>query len=326
MEHADIFSPQNQLPSFSIVLETENLANADINKLSHSLNSLENQDLSPIQANEVLLIDSGDVPPQKLKLLCQKYPWIKVYQAPSQIGYYQAKMLGANTVTGEIVVYCDCDCIYESNWLRNLLLPFTQNDEIQIVAGETTTLARGIYGTAMALTYIFPQYSKHKILKPTSQYFLNNVAFRRQFLLQYPIPTELVLYRGNCVIHAHKLRSLGYTIWRQPQARATHAPPSGLSHFFWRFLLIGHDYYWQNRLLGKSQQQDCESLANWQGKLRIFWERISAMFADKPSHVIYFPLAIPIVITAVILIFTGYVITLFQPHYLLEIYNHTLGK
>jgi len=164
------------------------LANADIKKLSQSLNSLENQDLSPIQPNQVLLIDSGDVPPQKLKLLCQKYPWLKVYQSPSKIGYYQAKMPGANTVTDEIVVYCDSDCIYESNWLRNLLLPFTQNDEIQIVAGETTTLTQGIYGTAMALTYIFSQYSKHKILKPTSQYFSITLLFAANFSYNTPFP------------------------------------------------------------------------------------------------------------------------------------------
>jgi glycosyltransferase involved in cell wall biosynthesis len=314
------------LPSFSIVLETENLANADINNLSKSLNSLVNQDLSPTHANKVLLIDSGNVPSQKLEQLRQKYPWIKVYQAPSGTRYYEAKMLGANLVTGEIVVYCDSDCIYETNWLRNLLIPFTQSDEIQVVAGETTTQARGIYGTAMALTYIFPQYSKQKTLKRTSQYFLNNVAFRREFLLQYPIPTELVLYRGNCVIHAHTLRSLGYTIWRQPQARATHAPPSGLSHFFWRFLLIGHDYYWQNRLLAKSQQKYRDSMAGLQGKLQAFSSRISKMFTNQPSHIIYFPLAIPIVMTSVVLVFVGYIITLFQPRYLLKVYNQILGE
>ncbi|PMB39708.1 glycosyl transferase family 2 [Fischerella thermalis CCMEE 5330] len=326
MGQTKAFQPKERLPSFSIVLETENLANAEINKLSESLNSLVNQDLSPTQANEVLLIDSGDVPPQKLEQLRQKYPWIKVYQAPSGTGYYQAKMLGANLVTGEIVVYCDSDCIYETNWLRNLLIPFTQSDEIQIVAGETTTQARGIYGTAMALTYIFPQYSQQKTLQPTSQYFLNNVAFRREFLLQYPIPTELVLYRGNCVIHAHTLRSLGYTIWRQPQARATHAPPSGLSHFFWRFLLIGHDYYWQNRLLAKFQQKYRDPTAGLQSKLQILCKRLSKMFTNQPIHIIYLPLAIPIVITSVVLVFIGYVITLFQPHYLLKVYNQILGE
>lgn len=309
---------KEKLPSFSIVLETENLANADINGLFQSLISLANQDISPPQANEVLIIDSGDVPPQKLEQLREQYPWITVRQAPSGTGYYEAKMLGAKLATGDIVVYCDSDCIYETNWLSNLLIPFTQSDQIQIIAGETTTRGKGAYGTAMALTYIFPQYSGQKTLEATSQYFLNNVAFRREFLLQHPIPSQLALYRGNCVIHAHSLRRSGYTIWRQPQARATHAPPSGLSHFFWRFLLIGHDYYWQNRLLAKSLDNYRAPMSGFQGKLRIFLDRISKMFIHKPSHIIYLPLAIPIVITSVALIFVGYIITYSKPHYLLK--------
>ncbi len=229
------------------------------------------------------IIDSGDVPPEKLEQLREQYPWITVHQAPLGTGYYDAKMLGAKLATGDIVVYCDSDCIYEKNWLKNLLIPFAQNDEIQVIAGETTTQARGIYGSAMALTYIFPQYSGQTTLQKSSQYFLNNVAFRREFLqyflnnvafrreflLKYPIPLELGLYRGNCLIHAYKLRSSGYTIWRQPQAKATHAPPSGLSHFFWRFLLIGHDYYWQNRLLTETLDNYHDPMSGSQGKLGV---------------------------------------------------------
>lgn len=319
-------SPMEQLPSFSMILETENLANADIEGLSASLASLFNQDIPPTYANEVLLIDSGDVPRAKLEQLRKKYPWITVHQAPLGTGYYKAKMVGSALATGDIIVYCDSDCIYEKNWLRNLLTPFTQDDEIQIVAGETRTRGSGPYGTAMALTYIFPQYSGQKTLTKTSQYFLNNVAFRRDFLLQYPIPTELPLYRGNCVIHAQNLRLLGHRIWRQPQARANHAPPNGLSHFCWRFLLIGHDYYWQERILAeaKAQGKYRDPMAGFKGKLGVFFDRIEKMLADKPRHLIYLPFAIPIVAVAALLIFTGYIITRFQPNYLVKTYNRIL--
>jgi hypothetical protein len=44
------------LPSFSIVLETENLANADIQGLARSLDSLAVQEPKPTAANEVWLI------------------------------------------------------------------------------------------------------------------------------------------------------------------------------------------------------------------------------------------------------------------------------
>ncbi|GAA6614619.1 glycosyltransferase [Scytonema sp. NUACC26] len=303
-----------ELPRFSLVLETENLANTNITDFCNSLNSLTNQDVFHTHIPKVLLIDSGDISLEKLKQIQEKCPWIIVHQVPVNTNYYKAKMIGAALVTGEIVVYCDSDCIYEKTWLRNLITPFVMDRNIQVVAGETTVRGRGPYGTAMALTYIFPQYSGQKSLTKTSQYFLNNVAFRRDFLLQYPIPIELPLYRGNCVIHAQNIRSDGYSIWRQPLARATHAPPNGLSHFFQRFLLIGRDYYWQEKLLaqGKSQGNYQESISGFQGKLQVFFDRGGKMLSYNLLHLIYLPFAIPIAMTAVFLIFVGYISARFR--------------
>ncbi|MGQ9870385.1 glycosyltransferase family 2 protein [Leptodesmis sp.] len=318
------------LPSFSIVLETENLANADLEGLTHALASLVHQDLSPEQANEVILIDSGDVPPELLRQLCDRYPWIKVYPAPADTGYYKAKMLGAELATGEIIVYADSDCLYEPHWLRSILTTFAENPQIQIVAGETTTRGHGPYGTAMALVYIFPQFSGKTELTPTHQYFLNNVAFRRQFLLEHPIPAELPLYRGNCVVHGENLQREGHIIWLHPQARATHAPPSDLSHFFWRFLLIGHDYYWQKKLIPNSlspisSPQDRDPTASsFTEKIKIFRSRMVRLLHNNPRHALYLPLAIPIILVAALLIYVGYLITLVSPNYLVKMYDRLL--
>lgn len=327
-----IMTATELLPNFSIVLETENLANADIAGLTHSLTSLLNQDLPLLQASEVLLIESGDIPPVLLEQLQTEFPWMKIYPAPPDTGYYKAKMLGAELATGEVVVYCDSDCIYEPHWLRSLLAPFSQNPAIQVVAGETTTRGSGPYGTAMALTYIFPQYSGETDLAPTSQYFLNNVAFRRDFLLKHPIPAELPLYRGNCVIHAYELRNQGCTIWRQPQARSTHAPPNGLDHFFWRFLLIGHDYYWQKQLLKPTESALAQHLnepdptpkGNQMGT--IFSSRVGRMVRNNPAHIVFLPLALPIVLAAALLIFIGYWITVQKPRHLQETYDRHLAQ
>lgn len=325
-------SQASLIPSFSIVLETENLANASLEGLVKSLASLVNQSLSPSQAQEVILIDSGDTPPDLLTQLCDRYPWIKIYTAPPSTGYYKAKMLGAELATGEVIVYADSDCIYEPQWLHTILETFAHRPDIQIVAGETTTRGRGPYGTAMAMTYIFPQYSGKTTLEPTAQYFLNNVAFRRDFLLANPIPTDLPLYRGNCVIHIHKLGETGHRIWLNPQARATHAPPDGLSHFFWRFLLIGYDYYWQKELIApeniapsKNDVQGDPTASSLAEKLRIFRDRISRLFINNPWHIVYFPLAIPIMIAASVLIFVGYQITRLKQDYLLKTYDRILA-
>jgi glycosyltransferase involved in cell wall biosynthesis len=321
----------NQLPTFSIVLETENLANADLDGLVNSLASLVNQDVSPAAANEVLLIDSGDAPLELLGQLCDRYSWLKIHPAPPATGYYKAKMLGASLATGEIIIYADSDCIYEPHWLRTILTTF-HDPSIQIVAGETTTRGCGPYGTAMALTYIFPQYSGKTDLTPTSQYFLNNVAFRREFLLRHPIPAELPLYRGNCVVHIDQLKRNGHIIWLNPKARATHAPPDGLSHFFWRFLLIGHDYYWQKELIKaenrrlRAEGRDRDPTASGLGeKLKIGRDRIQRLFINNPWHILYFPFAVPIMLTAVLLICAGCWITRLKPDYLLKTYDHILA-
>ncbi len=315
---------QGTLPSFSIILETENLAQADLQGLLRSLACLDAQTPSPSNANEVLLIDSGDTPTLLLEQICQQYPWLQVAEAPEGTEYYDAKMLGARLATGEVVVFYDSDCIYEPNWLYQILSGF-QQPGVEVVAGETRTRGVGLYGTAMAISYIFPQYSGETELQPASQYFLNNVAFRRDLLMSYPIPRDLPLYRGNCVVHARQLVEAGKNIWRQPLARATHAPPNGLGHFFWRFLLIGHDYYWQQQLLQDSphrksvaNQEQAEPTGGWMAKLRIFKDRMTKLVAADWRHGVFFPFSVPVIIVSALLIAAGYWVTALRPKYLLE--------
>jgi len=303
--------------TFSIILETENLETSDIKRLQQSIVSLAAQ--LPEQANEVVLIDSGNTPRQLLNQLQLSYPWLTIKSAPPETEYYESKMLGLEWTTGEIIVYYDSDCIYESDWLATLVSSF-DNVNIQIVGGETTTDGVGLYGTAMALCYIFPQYSGRSDLFPVNQYFLNNVAFRRSVLEAIPIPTDLPLYRGNCVIHAQTLIAAGYTIWRQPNARSFHAPPNGFEHYFKRFLLIGHDLYWQKQLVGsplaplgkggtREELMDDPTINRQRSNLAIGIDRITKMIQRDRRHAFYLPFCLPIVMVSVLLIAIGYQIT-----------------
>lgn len=317
---------RDRLPSFSIVLETENLATAKLEGLAQAIAALARQEMPPTEANEVLLIDTGDAPADLLQQLCQSYPWLTVYRAPTGIEYHEVKMLGAEQATGEIVVYYDCDCWYEPHWLRSLLTPFSERSDVDVVAGETITRGVGPYRTAMALTYIFPQYSGRKTLTPSEHYYLNNVAFRRSFLLSHPIPLDLPLYRGNCAIHANELLQQGYTIWQQPAARATHPPPETLQFFIWRFLLIGHDFYWQGRLLAKASRSGHPSYIGFLEQLRIFGDRIRKMVVHDPRHLLFLPLSIPVVAVSVALIFIGHTITRLKSDVLLKGYERAFGS
>jgi glycosyltransferase involved in cell wall biosynthesis len=337
---------ETKFPSFSIVYETENLESVELENIYRSLSSLAAQDISPAQANEFLIIDSGDAPAEVIEQLCSMYPWITVRRVP-EIGYYEAKMMGATLVTGEIIVFCDSDCVYEPNWLRNIVTTFRENSDINVVAGETSTPVRNLYELAIAIHYFFPRFSGLEHPYESQNYFLNAVAFRRNFLLQHPIPCDLPIYRGNCWLHAYSLCNLqGYTIWIHPQARAIHEPPT-MSFTFWRYLLMGRDQIVRERLkllltntqdtaddskssphLGQTPYQRIRSRAG-----RVWWElkqlkrkQIITVLREEPRRLILLPLAVPIILWFELLFNIGRAITYFQPDLLLKRYQEIESK
>jgi len=321
--------PPAPLPSFSLIIETENLANADLGGLGRALDSLASQRPGPEAAEEVLIVDSGDLPAERLAELRRRHGWLQVHRAPPATSYYQAKMLAAEQATGEIIVFCDSDCVYEAGWLGQILAPF-RSAGIDIVAGETRTGGRGLYGAAMGLAYIFPPFSGESELQPSARYFLNNVAFRRSFLLEHPFPTGLGLYRGDCAIHAQRLRRDGHRIWRQPLARASHAPPNGLDHFVWRFLIIGHDLRRQTTILDESGDRSDElagreAILGQSTKTGVFVDRIRKLAAGDPWRAALLVPAAPIVGAAVALILVGYMISVVRPGHLVSRYERRLA-
>ena len=105
-------------------------------------------------ANEVLLLSSGDVPDRLLADLERTHPWITVPEVGEDIGYYETKNVGAELVTGDVVVFADADCRYDAGWLRALLMPFASTWE-GVVSGEVYLAKSDWYGMAMALMYVF---------------------------------------------------------------------------------------------------------------------------------------------------------------------------
>lgn len=312
------------LPSFSIVIETENLSVTEVAGLEESLDSLVQQSPSPSQANEVLIIESGDTPTDVLEHIQKKYPWVKVVFIESDIDYYDAKMEGARRATGEVVVYADSDCIYEPNWLRSMLAPFKAYSDIQIVGGETAIRGSGPYAVANAISYFFDGHSYSEDLYNSSTYFFNNVAFRRQFLVDNPTDHDLLLYRGHCVLHTRQLRGKGVEIWRQPRARAHHAPPHGLFNFFWRYLLIGRDNAVMRTLLPASASTPAKRGRGT--RLEKLSRRIKASVVMHPISAIWLPIALPIAAASLLLVWVGDMISRSRPDYLLRTFKRLASR
>ncbi|MBW4644897.1 MAG: glycosyltransferase [Goleter apudmare HA4340-LM2] len=336
---------ETKLASFSIIFETENLASVELENIYKSLASIANQDISPEQANEFLIIDSGYAPQEVINEICAKYPWITVQKVPG-LSYYEAKMLGAKLATGDIIVYCDSDCVYVSNWLRNILTTFLQSADINVVAGETSTPVRNAYELAIAIHYFFPRFSYQEQPYKSDYYFLNAVAFRRDFLMQYPIPTNLPLYRGNCDIHGYSFHFLqGKQIWKHPQAQATHEPPT-LSFCVWRYLLMGRDRVLKERikylLVKNIEGTDDAQLStelNWtipqkiRGIISIIKgikpfnkERIQIILQEDKSRYFTLPLALPIVLYFELIFAIGSIITYLERDLLLRLYYQSEEK
>lgn len=314
--------------SFSIIIETENLASADLPGLFRSVDALQSQTLSPLLANEVLMVETGDVPESVLATIRDRYPWIQTQRIDASLEYYQAKMAGIALTTGDVVVLCDSDCVYNNGWLAAMLQPYSQK-EVQLLAGETSMDIKGPYDLAMALVYIFPRYSQRASLTKSGGYFCNNVSFKRELLDRFPIPGELPMYRGNCVIHAHQLAQNDRYIWQQPAAQAMHAPPNGFSHFVSRFLMLGYDELCVSRFAARPTELSMDvpfrpvrdfvvGGALLAGKLKNSLIRLVQILQEDVRYGLYLPLALPICLAAMALYTAGLVLAYVRPAYWLN--------
>jgi glycosyltransferase involved in cell wall biosynthesis len=293
-------------PRFAVIIETANLSLADLDGLQETLASLEKQTLSIRNATEVLIADSGDVPDDVFRTSLSAHPWARVMRLPEGTGYEELKMAGAKATTGDIIVFADGDCDYDPRWLESLLAPFA-DPSVSIVGGETNIDSSGPYGFGVALAASFPARSSGNGLYTSDRYHLNNVAFRRPVLEAIPIPARRPCYRMSG-LHAARLLAAGYTIVRQPAARAVHASPNGLTHFFWRFLLMGYDGVVVPRLIAQDAPPASRPRVQRRRTFQLigFWARqaVSKFVGEirrRPSRVLTLPLALPVFFGAVAL-------------------------
>jgi glycosyltransferase involved in cell wall biosynthesis len=318
------------LPTFSVVIETENLATADVDGLAASLDSLTRQTVGLERAQEVWIVDSGDVSAEHLAALRVRFPWLRLFRVPEGLDYYDAKMRAALACSGEICVFCDSDCKYDADWLESLLRVFANDPQAAAVGGETRVKAEGVYGLANALVYLFPPFTGTRSPRTSRFYFFNNVAFRLALLRTYPLPSNVPLYRGHCYLHAQGLLRAGHDILIQPAARASHAPPNGVSHFFWRYLLIGSDEITIRRLLADGDTpttaipkfrpvRDTRYLfAGMYLRAKAPLRRVWPILAENPGRTLLLPFAAPIVGAAMAAYVAGLVITFWRPGFSLE--------
>lgn len=248
----------NDRPRVSIVVEWENVLRSKQRRCIKMLNQVGLQALSLAHSTEVLVLynpeqvdaDTIDSVLER-QVKCFKNPAMNVHLAAA-VGkhYYDLKNYGAELARAEVVVFVDSDAVPESGWLRELVHPFFENPDVQVVAGHTFVDPENLYARAFAVGWFFPLPPEERQLHNKGRrFFANNVAFRTGLLRKHPFPTMNNKTRGACAALASHLRSEGISIWVNTAAQATHPPPNGLAHFLVRGLAEGRDrvFTWHDR-------------------------------------------------------------------------------
>jgi glycosyltransferase involved in cell wall biosynthesis len=164
------------------------------------------------------------------------------------LGYYEMKNLGVRHAEGDIVAFVDSDTLPEPGWLSTLLAPL-EDPQVEIVTGTTYEgPLEDTFTRSLALSGKFPLRSLDDSLYPHNHLWANNLAGRRELLLNHPFSSDN-RRRGQCWSLAQELRRNGVTIWAASGARACHAtlPRQGFLRFAYK---SGYDQFETQRLEG----------------------------------------------------------------------------
>ncbi len=283
-------------PSFSVVIETANVRPGDP-LLDSCVASIAAQGPTIHEAREVVLLVSGSTDLGTVQRLAAVLPSLRSYEA--RTGSYGAlKASAAAATNGDVVVFADSDCTYDSGWLDALLAPFA-DPAVVGVTGETGIRVRGAYSLAVAVTFNFPGMSRDEDPAPSERYWANNVALRREALTDLARLSQLELKRGACVLHARVLRAQGRALVRQPRARSRHTtiPPR---EFPGRYFELGRDH----AVLSSLIRSDGDPLGrvpafppdrDGDGGATKVVRRLGRLVAERPARAVLVPFALPVI-------------------------------
>ena len=237
-------------PSFSIVIEWENIINSQEWLAVKMLRQLSKQivEISPNLSSkpEVIIVYNSEnfehcqleqFVNEKLEP-CDSMIDLKIIPT-TKSDIYELKNYGAQQCHQDIIILLDSDVVPEEGWLVAMLEPF-QNPGISVLTG-LDSYPKSLYEKAFAVASGVMSVSKYGDQIYEREHFAcHNVVFRREILEANPFP-PLPQFRRSCVVLGDRLRLQGYKILCQPKSRYSHPAPNGLRHFVIRALCQGHD-------------------------------------------------------------------------------------
>jgi len=158
--------------------------------------------------------------------------------------YYDAKNAGfdhADPARCDYVAFCDADCNPAADWLEQLLLPFAgpSTDTPAVVAGRTSYSASAF---GVALTSIDFMYFPSVLgAGATSNFYANNVAFRRALFDKYRYQALPGVYRAHCQVMGMRLLADGVKVHYAARAHTEHRLPDTRRELFKLRWMRGED-------------------------------------------------------------------------------------
>ncbi|MHB1843329.1 MAG: glycosyltransferase family 2 protein [Deltaproteobacteria bacterium] len=232
-------------PTAALVLETTNLrAGGGVARAAASLERLLvhlQQQTRPLsQLDELVITHDGFSEGDQERLENAAGVPIRFCHVPLDCGYYEAKNIGFEATSTEVVAFGDADCWPEREWLELLLAPFTMNDASPPVVAGRTTYRPDLLGAA-ASTIDFMYFPSPLGEGCTRNFYANNVAFRREVFAQHRYAAADDIYRGHCQLLGLRLQARRVRVAFEPRARTIHRFPDSAEEFLRLRLLRGQD-------------------------------------------------------------------------------------
>jgi GT2 family glycosyltransferase/glycosyltransferase involved in cell wall biosynthesis len=119
----------DRLPTATIVIANFN-GEADLPECLDSIRALD----YPADKVETIIVENGSSDGSR-KLLAERYPWVKVLEQETNLGFAPAVNLGVEAATGELVALLNNDMQVEPGWLDALVDSYDPENGYTCVAG-----------------------------------------------------------------------------------------------------------------------------------------------------------------------------------------------
>lgn len=160
-------------------------------------------------------------------------------------GLCASRNRGASLAASGIIAFLDSDCIAQPNWLRELIRPFAECDDIVIVGGKILDPDPKSYWGHATKGINFTAHKSGYVEKITGA----NMAIRKDFLSKNQFDEQLP-YSADETDLCHRALKQGRKIYFQDTAEVTHFHRNSLGPLLKQRFLIGVGNYLERRKHG----------------------------------------------------------------------------